>query len=124
MKHYALLSLSLGLLCFGCSIRPDENLSTDKPLVSESSQDVQTLTLQYRISMDAVAPSKFVALYEDGMTLGLKVHWKLDPARKQELDALIARLEAEKNNAQEFIVTARWIHEGFELEVYDIKKKS
>ena len=124
MKQCTLLSLSFFVVFFGCSIRPDENSSTDKPLVSKSSQDVQTLTLQYRISMDAVAPSKFVALYEDGMTLGLKIHWKLNPANKRELDALTARLEAEKINGQEFIARARWIHEGLELEVYDIEKKS
>ena len=124
MKPHTLLSLSLVVLCFGCSVRRDENSSADKPLLSKSSQDVQTLTLQYRISMDAVAPSKFVAVYEDGMTLGLKIRWKLNSAQKQELDALIARLEAEKTNGQEFIARARWIHEGLELEVYDIEKKA
>ena len=123
MKQHTLLSLCLVLFCFGCSIRSEEISSTNKPLVSKSSQDVQTLTLQYRISMDAVAPSKFVALYENGMTLGLKIHWKLNPADRQELDALIAQLEAEKINGQEFVVRARWIHEGYELEVYDIEKK-
>jgi hypothetical protein len=115
--------LGFAVLCFGCSIRADQNSSTDKTLVSKSNQDVRTLTLQYRISMDAVAPSKFVAVYEDGMTLALKIRWKLNPAQKQELDALIAKLEAEQINAQEFIARARWIHEGFELEVYDIQKK-
>ena len=123
MRWCSLLSLSFFVFCFGCSIRPDENSSTDKPLVSESNQDFQTLTLQYRISMDAVAPSKFVALYEDGITLGLKIHWKLNTADKRELDALIAHIEAEKINGQEFIARARWIHEGYELEVYDIEKK-
>jgi hypothetical protein len=107
------------MLCFGCSIGPNE-----KAAVSRSGEDVHTLTLQYRISMDAVAPSKFVAVYEDGMTLGLKIHWKLNPAQKKELDALIAQLEAEEINGQEFIARARWIHQGFELEVHDIEKKS
>ncbi|MHC4573484.1 MAG: hypothetical protein ACYS76_05050 [Planctomycetota bacterium] len=30
---------------------------------------------------------------------------------------------AEKINGQEFIARGRWIHEGLELEVYDIEKK-
>jgi uncharacterized protein YcfL len=123
MRQYSLLALGI-LLCFGCSTGTDENSSADKALVSKSSQDVQTLTLQYRISMDAVAPSKFVAVYEDGMTLGLKIRWKLNPAQKQKLDALIAHLEAEKINGQGFIARGRWIHEGLELEVYEIEKKA
>ncbi|MHC4132434.1 MAG: hypothetical protein ACYSSP_11275 [Planctomycetota bacterium] len=86
-------------------------------------QDVETLTLQYRISMDAVAPSKFVAVYEDGMTLGLNIRWKLPTAQKQQLDALTARLEAENINGQKFTARGRWIHQGYELEVYDIEKK-
>jgi len=123
MKLYSLFISGIAAFCFGCSTGTDENSSAGKSLVSKSSQDVQTLTLQYRISMDAVAPSKFVALYEDGITLGLKIHWKLNTADKRELDALIAHIEAEKINGQEFIARARWIHEGYELEVYDIEKK-
>jgi hypothetical protein len=53
----------------------------------------------------------------------LKIRWKLDAAQKQEVDALVAELEAAKINGQEFIARGRWIHEGFELEVYDIEKK-
>jgi len=124
MKLYSLFISGIAAFCFGCSTGTDENSSAGKSLVSKSSQDVQTLTLQYRISMDAVAPSKFVAVYEDGMTLGLKIRWKLGAAQKQELDALIAELEAEKINGQEFIARGRWIHEGFELEVYHIKEKA
>ncbi|MHC4575447.1 MAG: hypothetical protein ACYS76_15170 [Planctomycetota bacterium] len=123
MKLYSLSALCAAVLCFGCSTGTEENSSAGKAVVSKSSQGVQPLTLQYRISMDAVAPSKFVAVYEDGMTLGLKIRWKLDAAQKQELDTLIAELEAEKINGQEFIARGRWIHEGFELEVYDIEKK-
>ncbi|MHC4062149.1 MAG: hypothetical protein ACYSTZ_03045 [Planctomycetota bacterium] len=124
MRQYSLLALGVVVLCFGCSTGIDENSSVDTAPVSKSSQDVQTLTLQYRISMDAVAPSKFVAVYEDGMTLGLKIRWKLNRAQRQELDALIAHLEAEQINGQEFIARGRWIHEGYELEVYEIEKKA
>ncbi|MHC4617813.1 MAG: hypothetical protein ACYTEQ_08675 [Planctomycetota bacterium] len=123
MKLYSLLVSGIAVLCSGCSTGTNENSSAGKAVVSKSSQEVQTLTLQYRISMDAVAPSKFVAVYEDGMTLGLRIHWKLDAGRKREVDALIAELEAAKINGQEFIARGRWIHEGFELEVYDIEKK-
>ena len=81
------------------------------------------ITLQYRISMDAVAPSQFVAVYPDGMTLGLKVHWRIAEHKKNELDALLATLEKAGENGSEFAATARWIHEGAELEVYEIDKK-
>ncbi|MHC4239620.1 MAG: hypothetical protein ACYSUC_07675 [Planctomycetota bacterium] len=115
MRQYSLLALGVVVLCFGCSTGIDENSSVDTAPVSKSSQDVQTLTLQYRIS---------VAVYEDGMTLGLKIRWKLNRAQRQELDALIAHLEAEQINGQEFIARGRWIHEGYELEVYEIEKKA
>ncbi|MHC4293813.1 MAG: hypothetical protein ACYSTX_05905 [Planctomycetota bacterium] len=114
----------LVVLCFGCSTATDEFTTAGKAAVSNPGQDLETLTLQYRISMDAVAPSKFVAVYEDGMTLGLLIHWKLEPEQKQQLDDLIAHLEAENINGQEFIAQGRWIHEGYELEIYNIEKKS
>jgi hypothetical protein len=114
----------LVMLCFGCSTATYENTTPRKTAVSKSGQDLETLTLQYRISMDAVAPSKFVAVYEDGMTLGLKIRWKLKPEKKQQLDALIAHLQKENINGQEFIARGRWIHEGYELEVYNIEEKS
>jgi hypothetical protein len=123
MKLCSLLGLGVVVLCLGCSTGREKNSSACKAVVSQSSQEVETLTLQYGISIDAVAPSKFVAVYEDGMTLGLKIRWKLDAAQKQEVDALVAELEAAKINGQEFIARGRWIHEGFELEVYDIEKK-
>ncbi|MHC5077312.1 MAG: hypothetical protein ACYTFM_12925 [Planctomycetota bacterium] len=113
----------LVMLCFGCSTATDKNTTAGKAAVSSPGQDLETLTLQYRVSMDAVAPSKFVAVYEDGMTLALLINWKLDPEQKQQLDALIAHLEAENINGQEFITRGRWIHEGYEVEIYNIKIK-
>ena len=47
------------------------------PNAIERNYEIQDITLQYRISMDAIAPSQFVAIYNNGMTLGLKIHWKL-----------------------------------------------
>jgi hypothetical protein len=73
--------------------------------------------------MDAVAPSQFVAVYPDGMTLGLKVHWRIGEQEKNKLDALLATLEKAGENGREFAAAARWILEGVELEVYDIEKK-
>jgi hypothetical protein len=85
--------------------------------------EIQTLTLQYRIWQDAVAPSQFVAVFEKGMTLGLKIHWKISEEKKKELDVLISQLEKNGKNGQEFIVEGKWISKGFELEIYNIEKK-
>ena len=107
---------------FGCVA--DEN-ATPSPSVARScepARGIRSITLQYRISMDAVAPSQFVAVYPDGMTLGLKVHWKIGEQKKSELEALLATLERAGDNGREFTATARWIHEGAELEVYEIEK--
>ena len=92
MKRYSLLVLCAAVLCLGCSTGREENSSAGKAVVLQSRQEVETLTLQYRISMDAVAPSKFVAVYEDGMTLGLKIRWELDAAEGVVYAAVLAFL--------------------------------
>ncbi len=94
-----------------------------RPAASEPEQGIQTLTLQYRISMDAVTPSQFVALYDNGMTMGLKIHWTIDEEEKKKLDSLLAQLERDGMNGKEFTAKAKWIHEGFELEVFKIERK-
>lgn len=81
------------------------------------------IRLQYRISGDAVAPSQFVALYPDGMTMGLKVHWKIGDENKKRLESFLATLEREGINGKEFEARAKWIKEGFELEVYEVKEE-
>ena len=73
--------------------------------------------------MDAVAPSQFVAIYTNGMTMGLKVNWKIEEKKKKELDTLLAQLEKDGPNGSEFTAKAKWINEGFEIEVYEIERK-
>jgi len=41
------------------------------------SPEMEHVRLHYRIRLDAVAPSRFVALVEDGMTIPLEVVWDL-----------------------------------------------
>ena len=64
-----------------------------------------------------------MAVYPDGMTLGLKVHWKIGEQKQKELDTLLAALERGGVNGSEFTATAQWVHEGLELEVYEIERK-
>jgi hypothetical protein len=122
MKHSIILLIVLDVLS-GCVQKEAAIPSNSQPTNPESKETVQTIRLQYRISMDAVAPSRFVALYSNGMTMGLKVHWKVGNEKKAELDTLIDKLEKDGVNGQEFTVKAKWIDEGFELEVYEIDRK-
>ncbi|MHC4118419.1 MAG: hypothetical protein ACYSWO_13040 [Planctomycetota bacterium] len=122
MKCEIIFAVVVGLLC-GCARNqaaapPPTETPSPKP-----TEGIRTLTLQYRISMDAVAPSQFVAVYPTGMTLGLKIHWKIGQEKKRELDALLTQLEKDGVNAREFTARGKWIHEGFELEVYEIERK-
>lgn len=122
MKYPIIFAVVISLLS-GCV---KNQATTSSPCATSSSkpkEGIHTLTLQYRISMDAVAPSKFVAIYSTGMTMGLKVHWKIGEEKKKELDALLAQLEKDGSNGREFTAKAKWIHEGFELEVYEIEGK-
>ena len=70
-----------------------------------------------------MAPSQFVAMYPNGMTTGLKIRWKIEEKEKKALDALLAQLEKDGPNGREFTAKGKWIHEGFELEVYKIERK-
>jgi hypothetical protein len=85
------------------------------------SNDTETIVIQYRTAHDAIAPSQFVALYTNGMTMGLKIDWKIEPAIKQDLDRVIATYENERWSGATFIVKAIWLREGIELQIYDIK---
>jgi hypothetical protein len=122
MKYIIIFAVGIITLA-GCAQSPALLPSSSAASSSRPKDEIQTLTLQYRIRMDAVAPSKFVAIYPNGMSMGLKVHWKIEEEKKKELDDLLAQLEKEGVNGREFTVKAKWIHEGFELEVYEIEKK-
>lgn len=122
MRKYLIFLISLGLLA-GC-----ERTQSVKPFQEPASQsnpnhDVRTFTLQYRTAMDAVSPSAFVAIYPDGMTMGLKIQWKIKEKDKALLDALLEELEKRGENGKEFTARGKWILEGFELEVYEIKQR-
>lgn len=122
MRKYLIFLISLGLLA-GCertqSVKPfQEPVSRSNP-----NHDVRTFTLQYRTAMDAVSPSAFVAIYPDGMTMGLKIQWKIKEKDKALLDALLEELEKRGENGKEFTARGKWILEGFELEVYEIKQR-
>ena len=56
------------------------------------------------------------------MTLGLKINWKISETEKRKLDKTIKQLEEKGMNGKEFIVKGRWLHEGYELEIFEIKK--
>ena len=119
---WSMISVILVGLCGGCATR---QVATSQPAaVAEAApkDDLRTLTLQYRTMWDAVASSKFVAIYPNGMTMGLKIHWKIGDEKKRQLDAVIAQLEKDRLNAKEFTARGEWIHNGFELVVYEIEK--
>lgn len=122
MKYMIIFAIGI-LTLAGCTQSQTTMPSSSTASSSKTNDDVQTLTLQYRIWMDAVAPSKFVAIYPNGMSMGLKVHWKIEEEKRKELDDLLAQLEKEGVNGREFTVKAKWIHKGFELEVYEIEKE-
>lgn len=119
---YSIIFIVLVSLIAGCV---KKQVTTSLPRETSLSQPkgIHDLTLQYRISQDAVAPSQFVAIYPNGMTLGLKVHWKIEKEKKKELDDLLAQLEKDGPNGREFTAKGKWIHEGYELEVYEIERK-
>jgi hypothetical protein len=46
-------------------------------------RDGKKVTLQYRTARDAFAPSKFVQVAGDGITLGLSLVWKFPPSETE-----------------------------------------
>jgi len=70
----------------------------------------EKVTLQYRIALDAIAPSKFVALIDGGMSVPLELSWDLpqpeSPAKrearqkqKKQFDDMIKTLEEKGSTA-------------------------
>jgi hypothetical protein len=122
MRYFIIIIVGIGFFT-GCVKNQVATPSPNVPSVSKFTNEIQIFTLQYRISRDAVSPSKFVAIDSNGMTLGLRVNWKITEEKKKELDALLAQLEKDGVNGAEFKAKAKWIHAGFELEVYEIERK-
>jgi len=79
------------------------------------------VTLQYRVAGDAFAPSKFVGVVGDGLTMGLSLVWELplpkseaqklvQQEEKERFHRLIEMLEARQLNGVEFECTGKLTH--------------
>lgn len=80
----------------------------------------ERVTLQYRVARDAIAPSRFVAVSEKGISGPLRITWDLPKAEekeKEEFDALIKRLEEKQINGVEFECKGEWVMRGAILRV-------
>jgi len=77
--------------------------------------------LQYRVARDAVAPSRFVAVSDKGISAPLDITWDLpkaeDQKKKKEFDALIKKLEEKQINGVEFECKGEWLMRGAILRV-------
>lgn len=98
------------------------NPSTSQLAKSDSKGEIQTITLEYRISQDAFAPSKFLAVYENGRSHGLNIHWKISEQEKMKIFNILYQLEKDGPNGHKFTAKAKWIRKGFEMEVFEIEK--
>lgn len=101
------------------------------PASGQAPNPPEKVTLQYRTSRDAVAPAKFVAVVDGGITLGLDVAWDLpkhadldkqaaqDKAKK-DFDGLLQNLENRQINGVEFDCRGEWVKKGFKLRVVTV----
>lgn len=91
----------------------------------------EKVTLQYRMARDAIAPSKFVAVIDGGISLPLELIWDLpkpedkekkeaQDKQKKRFDNLIRRLEEKGINGVEFECTGEWLLKGFKLRVTSV----
>jgi hypothetical protein len=87
--------------------------------VKEKAGRTEKVTLQYRVARDAFAPSRFVAVSDEGMSGPLDITWNLPKAedKKKEFDALIERLEDKQINGVEFECEGEWVMRGAILRV-------
>lgn len=72
----------------------------------------ERVTLQYRVARDAIAPSRFVAVSDKGISGPLEITWdlpKADDKKKEEIDTLIRRLEEKQINGVEFECKGEWL---------------
>ena len=86
----------------------------------EKADRTEAVTLQYRVARDAVAPSRFVAVTDKGISAPLDIRWDLPTAeekKKGELDALIKKLEERQINGVEFECRGEWLMGGAMLRV-------
>jgi len=81
----------------------------------EKAGRTEKVTLQYRVARDAVAPSRFVAVSDKGISASLDITWDLPRAedqKKEEFDALIKKLEDKQINGVEFECKGEWVERG------------
>jgi len=86
----------------------------------EKADRTEAVTLQYRVARDAVAPSRFVAVTDKGISAPLDIRWDLPTAeekKKGEFDALIKKLEERQINGVEFECRGEWLMGGAMLRV-------
>jgi hypothetical protein len=82
--------------------------------------ETEKVTLQYRVARDAVAPSRFVAVSDKGISAPLHITWDLPKAedkKRGEFDALIKTLEDKQINGVEFECMGEWLMRGATLRV-------
>jgi hypothetical protein len=80
----------------------------------------ERVTLQYRVARDAIAPSRFVAVSDKGISGPLDITWDLPKAeekKREEFDALIKKLEDKQINGVEFECKGEWLMRGAILQV-------
>ena len=88
--------------------------------VKEKPGRTEKVRLQYRVARDAVAPSRFVAASDKGISGPLDITWDLPQAeekKKGEFDALIKTLEDNHINGVEFECKGEWLMGGAVLRV-------
>jgi hypothetical protein len=84
----------------------------------QEASPIERITLQYRVARDALAPSKFLAVIDGGMSLPLELIWDFSKAqakKKAQLDELIQSLEAREINGVEFECRGEWVQQGSKL---------
>ena len=127
--NYALIEVAMALLFF--AVFPCRCARTTGPRAREGQGESGPEGEGHapdRIAWDAFAPSKFVAVIDDFITLPLKLSWDLAKLEKQdqreaqtkqkkEFDDLIKKLEDKKINGVEFECKGEWLTKGYKLRV-------
>lgn len=101
---------AIALLATACSGMAEISSVASAPISGKQ----RKVTLQYRVAGDAIAPSRFVAVVGDRMTLGLSLVWEL-PLPKSEAQKLVQQEEKERFHRLIEMLEAREIN-GVEFE--------
>lgn len=112
--------LLLSLLAQPIASAEQDPKDAKKEKEKEKADPTEKVTLQYRVSKDAFAPSSFVAVINGNITLRLEIRWDLPEAAKKdkkEFDDLIKKLEEKVINGVEFECKGEWVKKGLILRV-------